>query len=265
MSRNKDLYKEIKKQFDEWKPIVEKAGYELTQQYKGGNLLFIRLKNGIKHEIKWRRNKGVYKRIILTAFRHKQLEEVKQWFLEEGLNRPAKAYDYDENVCATTDFQSLEHWLDLAKQLEEINTIVRRGINEDAIFLRISRIWRKMFEEGMTAGMDRFYFDKIDHLVALNDPLPNNSYREHLVPLTLIANEGLRMLKSGASDSEIAVMLQQNVFVYHITKQQAKHLDITLGLRTTMPEGWKFGDSVFARLEKAGIKYKTTRTIKLAA
>jgi len=85
-----------------------------------------------------------------------------------------------------------------------------------------------------------------------------DSYREHIVPIILLINEALKMFKEGATDAEIAVMLQQNLFVYHITNKQARHLDVELGLRTTMPKGWKFGDSVFARLDAAGIKYKST-------
>ena len=44
-------------------------------------------------------------------------------------------------------------------------------------------------------------------------------------------------------------MMKKNVKVYHITEKQAEYLDIKLGLRTTMPKDWKFGDDEFARIK----------------
>jgi hypothetical protein len=121
-----------------------------------------------------------------------------------------------------------------------------------------------MHETGNPGMADRYIFDKIDHLVTLNDPLPQDSYREHIVPLKLVIDNAFKMFSENSSDAEVAAMLQQNIFVYHITKQQAKYLDITLGLRTSMPKGWKFGDSVFARLDAAGIEYKKDTLKKVA-
>lgn len=264
MKRNKDKLERIKKDFKKFKPIVKKTGYDLLDVQAVEGLLYIRLNNGIKHEIKYKKYQGVIKPIILTAYAHKQVEEIKEWFLEKGLQRPEEAFDFAENKCATTYFKTIEDWLNLAKQLEEVDTIVRRGINEDGFFANIVKCWRTMFETGMTAmiGRDSSLFDKIDYIIALNKPLTKDSYREHLVPIIFLINEVLKMFKEEATDAEIAVMLQQNLFVYHITKKQARHLDIELGLRTTMPKGWKFGDSVFARLDAAGIKYKSTLRTK---
>ena len=250
----KDKLERIKKDYKKFKPIVKKAGYDLDDQAEKYSLLYIKLNNGIKHEIKYKEHQGVIKPIILTAYNHKQVEEIKEWFLEKKLDRPEKAFDF--NKCATTYFTTIENWLDLAKQLEEVETIVRRGINEDGLFTNIVKCWRTMFETGMTAMIDRrsSLFDRIDHRITLNKPLTKDSYREHVVPIIFLVNEAIKMFKEGATDAEIANMLQQNLFVYHITKDQAKHLDNELGLKTTMPKGWKFGDSVFARLDAAGIK-----------
>ena len=43
--------------------------------------------------------------------------------------------------------------------------------------------------------LDRGFFDKLDHLVAVNKPLVKNSYREHIVPLTMVIDEIFRMIK----------------------------------------------------------------------
>ena len=42
---------------------------------------------------------------------------------------------------------------------------------------------------------------------------------------------------------------KKNLKVVHITEKQAEYLDIKLGLRTTMPKDWKFGDDEFARIK----------------
>jgi len=260
MKSNKDKLERIKKDFKKFKPIVKKAGYDLLDKQAYMALLHIRLNNGIKHEIKYKKYQGVIKPIILTAYDHKQLKEIKDWFLEKGLQRPEKAFDFTESKCATTYFKTIEDWLDLAKQLEEVDTIVRRGINTHGLFDNIVKCWRTMFETGMTAMIDRrsSLFDRIDFIIKLNEPLAKDSHREHIVPIIFLINEALKMFKEGATDAEIAVMLQQNLFVYHITKKQQRHLDVELGLKTTMPKGWKFGDSVFARLDAGNIPYKNS-------
>ena len=254
-----NLAKTIKADFKKWKPVVKAAGYDLNLQ-DSGNLLCIRTKNtGLKHEIKYRRKGKEVHKIILTAY-NDHADIVKDWFQNvKGLNRPIKKWDYDSDKCATTDFQTIEHWLELADELKDIEGIVKRvrGINEDGFFANVVIVWRKAFETGMTAMIDRgsSLFDKVDHIIALNNPLAKDSWREHIVPIIVLIYEAIRMFKAGNSDAEIAVMLQQNLFVYHITKKQARYLDVDLGLRRSMPKGWKFGDSVWARLDAGGIDY----------
>ena len=88
------------------------------------------------------------------------------------------------------------------------------------------------------------------HLIAQNAPLVKNSYREHIVPITMIIDEAARMLKDeNANNGQLIEMLKKNLKVVHITEKQAEYLDIKLGLRTTMPKDWKFGDDEFARIK----------------
>ena len=97
MKDNKDKLERIKKDFKKFKPIVQKSGYDLLDVQAHTGLLYIRLNNGIKHEIKYKKYQGVIKPIILTAYAHKQVEEIKEWFLEKGLQRPEKAFDFTES------------------------------------------------------------------------------------------------------------------------------------------------------------------------
>ena len=116
--------------------------------------------------------------------------------------------------------------------------------------MRVVDFARIALRDGNTAYLDRGFFDKLDHLVAVNKPLVKNSYREHIVPLTMVIDEIFRMIKDdNATNAQIVEMMKKNVKVYHITEKQAEYLDIKLGLRTTMPKDWKFGDDEFARIK----------------
>jgi hypothetical protein len=130
------------------------------------------------------------------------------------------------------------------------------GINEESLFLNIATVIKAASDVKMYDMINRDVFDKVDHIISLNKPLETNSYREHIVPCTMILQEAFRMYdEDKASTAEVAAMIQQNLFIVHITKSEANYIDVDLGLKTTMPDGWKFGDSVFARLEAAGINY----------
>ena len=52
-----------------------------------------------------------------------------------------------------------------------------------------------------------------------------------------------------ATNGQLVEMMKKNLKLVHITEKQAEYLDIKLGLRTTMPKGWKFGDDPLARIK----------------
>jgi hypothetical protein len=56
--------------------------------------------------------------------------------------------------------------------------------------------------------------------------------------------------------TEIAQMIKNNLAIVLITNEEADKLDNELDMQTSMPEGWKFGDDIFARLKVAGIELK---------
>lgn len=129
-------------------------------------------------------------------------------------------------------------------------------INEQGLFSNIASVMKTMSDTGMTGMMSRCVFDSVDHIISLNPPLAADSYREHIVPCSMIIEEAFRMFdEDDASIIEVATMIQQNLFIVHITKAQADFIDHTLGYKTTMPDGWTFGDNVFARLDAADINY----------
>lgn len=85
------------------------------------------------------------------------------------------------------------------------------------------------------------------------------TYREHTVPADLINAEGIRIcqearkgrLHSGQTIAEVMDMIQKNLMIVICTPDEAAILDRDMGWQTTMPSGWKFGDSPLARFEQA--------------
>lgn len=79
--------------------------------------------------------------------------------------------------------------------------------------------------------------------------------REHVIPRKLIIEQCHRMLSDGDSDEAIANFIREHVKIVMISSEECEVLDriANLGLRTTMPGGWKFGDNPFERLTAAGI------------
>lgn len=81
-------------------------------------------------------------------------------------------------------------------------------------------------------------------------------YPEHVVPCAMLIGEVRRLLREKQlADDDIARLLQKHWKIALITKEQARHIDFTLGYKSTMPPEWRFetGDT-FARLEEAGIR-----------
>lgn len=74
--------------------------------------------------------------------------------------------------------------------------------------------------------------------------------KEHAVPIATL--DKLLTKSQPATVEDVAKTLSEYYRLGVLT--QSEHEELTeLGLRAEMPNGWKFGDSVFARYEKASI------------
>jgi hypothetical protein len=69
--------------------------------------------------------------------------------------------------------------------------------------------------------------------------------------------KGIEMLKAGNTIEQVANMFANSNFILKISDDEAYKLDIELGLRTVMPEGWDFGQDVYSRITFAGIQLET--------
>jgi hypothetical protein len=112
--------------------------------------------------------------------------------------------------------------------------------------------------------------EKWRHSRLLDEPLvPNyvslvghsrngSEHREHVVPLALIRDHCEKMFSEGAEVSAVADFLERHVKIVMISREEQERLDVDLGLKLKMPEGWSFEDEnadVFARLRCAEIEW----------
>jgi len=81
------------------------------------------------------------------------------------------------------------------------------------------------------------------------------THPEHVVPCAFMINECTRLIKEGVSDELIASLLEKHWKLALISKEEQRRLDCELGLKSTMPLGWRFEDGdTFARLKLANIE-----------
>jgi hypothetical protein len=135
--------------------------------------------------------------------------------------------------------------------------------NPDGIYLGMADSILSGVKRGLPSKLNRTEFDSYDEQItvghsaqALLDMKSGKPvWREHVVPCILLLDEGVRMAKAGASDVEIAAMLKANLHIVLVSIEERERMDFALGLQTTMPEGWKFGDDPFARLRIANVVF----------
>lgn len=95
-----------------------------------------------------------------------------------------------------------------------------------------------------------------DSYITCGESIKGIGHREHIVPCTMIRLEAYKMFNEGYLLEDVSRMIKDNLIIIHITKDEQRYLDNELNLKTTMPDGWSFGDNPYERLEKANIKVK---------
>lgn len=168
----------------------------------------------------------------------------------------------------------LDRFWDIVTIEENIDSIVAksRGVAtrvftkqeaEDAIFEKVAKRYFFAIEnkDQLMLDMARTLLsgDDIDHLLTRGQSqarTEDDTYREHIVPCIMIHNKAIEMVLAGSSVVEVAQMVASNLGIVLISNAEQQLLDIDKGWRTTMPDGWNFGDNPLARLTQAGIALK---------
>lgn len=123
------------------------------------------------------------------------------------------------------------------------------------LYSDIARIGKVATDSGNTRLLSRVFFDVSDSLITINKQSKRRTYREHLVPCDLLLKHMVKMYEDKSSVFEVTEILENNLKIAYIDPVGAKRLDTELGLKTTMPPGWNFGDPITARLDYANIDY----------
>ena len=235
--------------------------------YEEQNNCVLYTNNGVKCEIK----KKHYTFGWLA--RPEDIAEMRRRMLEQGFTEKVRK---DNEKCITINFDGdiLENFWIIVGIIEGIETIVRkvrgqaikpipREISERNIFEKIAKRFKYFIDSEDGFGLENtralLEGDSIDHLITIGESVnrtKENTYREHIVPCILIYNQAVTMTMEKRSVTEIAQMIKNNLAIVLITNEEADKLDNELDMQTSMPEGWQFGDDVFARLKVAGIKLK---------
>jgi len=229
--------------------------------------------NGIKCEIK----KNHY--TIGWLARPEDVKVMRQKFIEAGFSekfgkRSEKRKDEKDFINVNFDGEILENFWVLVGIIESIETIVRkvrgqaikpipREVSERNIFEKIAKRFKYFIDSEDGFGLENtrslLEGDSIDHLITIGESVnrtKENTYREHIVPCIMIYNQAVTMTMEKASITEVAQMIKTNLAIVLITNEEANLLDNEMDMQTTMPEGWNFGDSIFARLTSAQIQLK---------
>lgn len=252
--------------FNLFKSSCEDRGYT-ERVYEEQNNCVLYTNNGVKCEIK----KKHYTFGWLA--RPEDIAEMRRRFLEQGFTEKVRK---DNDKCITINFDGdiVENFWILVGIIESIETIVRkvrgqaikpipREVSERNIFEKIAKRFKYFIDNedgfGLENARSLLESDSVDHLITIGESVnrtKENTYREHIVPCILIYNQAVTMTMEKRPVTEIAQMIKNNLAIVLITNEEADKLDNELDMQTSMPEGWKFGDDIFARLKVAGIELK---------
>lgn len=122
-------------------------------------------------------------------------------------------------------------------------------------FLRVARILFEQWEE--FGGGDTRLFDWLvdDRFTYIGRSTKGDEYREHVVPRSVIRDICIELYKAGRPVEAAAEVIRAMLKVARISRDEARHLDEHLGLKSSMPEGWDYrsGDYM-ARLRAGGVE-----------
>lgn len=258
--------------FNLFKSSCEDRGYT-ERVYEEQSNCVLYTNNGVKCEIK----KNHY--TVGWLARPEDVVEMRKQILAQGFTekfgkRSEKRKDAKDFMNIPFDGDVLESFWIIVATIEAIPTIVRkvrgqaikpipREISERNIFEKIAKRFKYYLDNEDGFALDKWREqlegDSIDHLITIGESVKRtkeNTYREHIVPCVMIYNQIVTMLQDKRPIAEVAQMIKNNLAIVLITNEEATLLDNELDLQTSMPEGWKFGDDIFARLSTAQIQLK---------
>jgi len=257
--------------FNLFKSSCEERGYT-DRVYEDQGSLVLYTNNGIRCLIR----KNNY--AMGFGANLKDVNDIRERLLSQGFTelpgKRSQRKDGKDFVNIKFDGDILENFWIIINTIESIETIVKkvrgqalkpipREVSERNIFEKIAKRFRYFIDNEDGFGLENaralLEGDSIDHLITIGESVKRtkeNTYREHIVPCIMVFNQAVTMTMEKRSVTEVAQMIKNNLAIVLITNEEAELLDNELDMQTSMPEGWNFGDSVFARLDVAKILLK---------
>jgi hypothetical protein len=257
--------------FNLFKSSCEERGYT-DRIYEDQGSLVLYTNNGIRCLIR----KNNY--AMGFGANLKDVNDIRERLLSQGFielpGKRSQRKDGKDFVNIKFDGDILENFWIIINTIESIETIVKkvrgqalkpipREVSERNIFEKIAKRFRYFIDNEDGFGLENaralLEGDSIDHLITIGESVKRtreNTYREHIVPCIMVFNQAVTMTMEKRSVTEVAQMIKNNLAIVLITNEEAELLDNELDMQTSMPEGWNFGDSVFARLDVAKIQLK---------
>ena len=247
---------------------------EYTRVYQEGSVSIVYSNNGVKFAV---RSKDI---VIGFGNKPEDVETIRGVLSAEGYEEHKSKRRFekrkDGHVYLQIPIQGdpLDMLWEIVGLVEAIPTIVKkvRGmaikpftkeVCERNIFEKIAKRFRHAIDDEDGFGLENtrglLEGDSIDYLITVGESVnrtKENTYREHIVPCIMIFNQAVTMTQEGKSITEVAQMIKNNLAIVLITNEEAELLDGELDMQTSMPDGWKCGDDVFARLTFAKIQLK---------
>jgi hypothetical protein len=259
--------------FAEFKSVCDANGYVATDQsqYKSPQNIYatVTKANRIKAEIK------PSKYTVGFGCNAEELQLLREELVSKGYDVIEDTGKTFVDIVLDRDSDVMTCFLGLLAVLEDIQGIVRRQHEgtatkvftrhqaETEIFVKIAKRYRNAIDNEdqdlLDTARDLLSGDSIDHIITRGESqarTPIDTYREHIVPCVLIHNRAIEMTLANEPITKVAHMIAANLAIVLISNAEQQVVDIQNKWRTTMPEGWNFGDSPFARLEQSGIILK---------
>jgi hypothetical protein len=257
--------------FSSFEKSCEDRGYEARKHEE--KIWYLNSNNGIKCEVK----KNHY--TVGWSAKPEDVAEIRKRILEAGFTekfgkRSLTRKDERDFININFDGDVLDNFWVIVGIIEAVETIVKkvrgqaikpipREVSERNIFEKIAKRFRYFIDNEDGFGLENaralLEGDSIDHLITIGESVnrtKENTYREHIVPCIMIFNQAVTMTMEKAPITEVAQMIKNNLAIVLITNEEADRLDNELDMQTSMPEGWKFGDDIFARLKDGKVVLK---------
>jgi len=89
------------------------------------------------------------------------------------------------------------------------------------------------------------FFERLvpDSWITEGISVKGSEHPEHVVPCAFLARACMERFDAGATVDEIAEILETNLRIVRISREEQIHIDFELGYKSTMPPGWVLGES----------------------